>query len=251
MTKRHGIPAAVAILAAVFIAAGNRGQNGAAGDAASQVTAPSVDQVLARLADANRRREHLLVGYSAFRTYQAENSFTHSQAEMDVKIRFQSPATKEFVVVSESGTRIIRSRVFKPALNAEKEALRPDAKKRSAISLDNYEFSFAEEQELRSRRCYVLNLRPRRNDKFLLRGRAWIDADDYALVRVEGELVKLPSFWTRKVEYRRDYQKVGDVWLPLRDESVSQLLLFGKSSLTITYSDYQIQVRESSDSAAK
>jgi len=46
-------------------------------------------------------------------------------------------------------------------------------------------------------------------------------------------------------------QKVGDVWLPLRDESVSQLLLFGKSSLTITYSDYQIQVRESSDSAAK
>jgi hypothetical protein len=209
----------------------------------------AVDELLTRLAEENKRRENLLVGYSSLRTYQAENGFTHSEAKMDVKATFQSSAGKEFRIIRENGSKIIRGKVFKPALNAEKEATQPQMKQRSAINKDNYDFSFAGEQELRDRRCYVLNLQPRRKEKFLLRGRVWIDSEDYAIARLEGELVKLPSFWTRKVEYRRDYQKVGEVWLPLKDESVSQLFIFGRSTLSITYSDYQVQVRESPKTA--
>ncbi|HEV8129925.1 MAG TPA: outer membrane lipoprotein-sorting protein [Acidobacteriota bacterium] len=210
----------------------------------------SLDELLSRLAQSNKRRDALLAGYVGIRVYEASNGFTHSHAQMHVKVVFRNPSSKDLTVVSEDGSKVIRSRVFKPALSAEKEALRADLKQRSAISPENYEFTLVGEEDLRERHCYVLEARPRRKDKFLLRGRVWIDSVDYAVIRVQGELVKLPSFWTRKVEYARDYQKIGDFWLPMRDESVSQLLIFGRSTLSITYSDYQIEVRSAGGVAA-
>ncbi len=218
---------------------------GAPLDKTSAVAAGSVslEQILSQLDASNKRRDALLAGYSVMRVYQAANGFTHTQAQMQVKMTFRNPSSKDFTVVSEDGSKIIRSRVFRPALNAEREVLRSDQKIRSAISPDNYEFALLGEEDLRSRHCYVLDARPKRKDKFLLRGRIWIDAADYAVARVQGELVKLPSFWTRKVEYVRDYQKVGALWLPMRDESVSQLFIFGRSTLTITHSDYRIESR--------
>lgn len=214
----------------------------------------SLDQLLEQMAASNKRREALLAGYSGVRTYEAANGFTRTQAQMKVKVVFRTPASKEFTVISEAGSKIIRSKVFKPALKAEKEALRPDLKRGSAISPDNYDFTLVGEEDLRGRHCYLLDARPRRKEKFLLRGRVWIDSADYAVVRIKGEVVKLPSFWTRKVEYQRDYQKVGEFWLPVRDESVSQLLIFGASTLTIVHSNYEIETRagqESSDSSWK
>jgi hypothetical protein len=205
----------------------------------------TLEYLLSQLDAGNKRRNALLAGYSVVREYRASNPFTHTQAQMLVKMIFRNPSSKEFTVVSEAGSKIIRSRVFHPALAAEQEAVRSDLKLQSTIGPDNYDFSLLGEEEVRNRRCYVLGAHPKRKDKFLLRGRVWIDAADYAVARVQGELVKLPSFWTRRVEYLRDYQKVGEFWLPLRDESVSQILIFGRSTLTITHSEYKIESRNS------
>jgi hypothetical protein len=87
---------------------------------------------------------------------------------------------------------------------------------------------------------YVLAVEPRRKDKFLYEGRIWIDAQDFAVVRLEAKPAKNPSFWTRSSLIEQVYTKVGQFWLPLRNHSVSAVRLGGTADLTIQYKDYRI-----------
>jgi hypothetical protein len=87
---------------------------------------------------------------------------------------------------------------------------------------------------------YVLTVEPRTNDKYLYRGRIWVDAGDYAVVRLEAEPAKNPSFWTKKAEIVQKYIKVGDFWLPAYNHSVTAIRLGGHAELTIDYKDYVI-----------
>jgi hypothetical protein len=57
------------------------------------------------------------------------------------------------------------------------------------------------------------------------------------LVRVEGVLSKRPSFWTRRVEVVRRYGRIGGVRVPVAMESTASVLIFGRSTFTMTY-DY-------------
>ena len=78
---------------------------------------------------------------------------------------------------------------------------------KSRITSDNYTFRLIEAGSLDGRTAYVIEAIPKREDKSLFRGRIWVDAEDYALARVEGEPAKNPSFWTRKVHFVQQYQK--------------------------------------------
>jgi hypothetical protein len=47
-----------------------------------------------------------------------------------------------------------------------------------------------------------------------------------------------------------EYGKFGEFWLPVRNESVSQIRLGGKATLTIEYGNYQIVERNAAENAA-
>jgi hypothetical protein len=81
---------------------------------------------------------------------------------------------------------------------------------------------------------------PRTKDKFLYRGRIWVDARDFAVIRLEAEPAKNPSFWTKKAEVVQEYRKVSGFWLPSHNQSSSAIRLGGHAELTIEYKDYDI-----------
>ena len=87
---------------------------------------------------------------------------------------------------------------------------------------------------------YVLIVEPRRKDKFLYCGRIWVDAEDFAVVRLEAEPAKNPSFWTKNSEVEQVYTKVSNFWLPARNHSITTIRLGGRAELTIQYNNYQI-----------
>jgi hypothetical protein len=72
----------------------------------------------------------------------------------------------------------------------------------------------------------------------LFEGQIWIDAQDYALARVEGKPAKNPSFWVSSVHFVHTYQKSGPFWFPASTESVTEVRIFGATSLIIHYFDY-------------
>ena len=54
-------------------------------------------------------------------------------------------------------------------------------------------------------------------------------------MRVEGRLSKTPSFWTRRVEVVRHYQRIQGVRVPMLIESVASVLIAGRSTFKMMY----------------
>jgi hypothetical protein len=200
------------------------------------------EQVVHNLDQMNLYRAQALYAYHGTRTYRAEyRGFPGTRsAEMVVNVKYLSPATKEFTIQSSTGSKLIIDKVFKKLLEAEKEALGAESQRRSALNNDNYRFTLIGCESGSSGATYVLKVEPRKKDKFLYRGLIWVDAEDFAVVRVEAEPAKTPSFWSKKAEIVQVYMKVGDFWLPAYNHSVTAIRLGGHAEMTINYKDYQI-----------
>jgi len=201
----------------------------------------SADEVIERVVEMNNTRARALDAYSSLRTYHLEcHCLSHKKADMVVRIDFKSPDKKVFMIVSESGSGTVRDRVFKKLLEAEQESMRQENQRLSAITPENYQFQLSEYEKSATDEYYVLDARPQSNNKFLFRGRIWVDAKDFAIIRVEGEPAVNPSWWTEKTDFQRHYRKIGDFWLPESNESKTKVRVFGTAVLTIDYRDYQI-----------
>jgi hypothetical protein len=160
---------------------------------------------------------------------------------MVVRADYEAPNKKVFTIVSESGSGTVRSRVFKKLLEAEQESMREENQQRSAITLQNYTFQLTDYQKIGGNEFYVLEAQPLTNNKFLFRGRIWVDAKDFAIAQVEGEPAVNPSWWTVKTDFKRSYQKIDSFWLPESNESETKVRIFGTAVLTIKYEQYQIR----------
>jgi hypothetical protein len=65
----------------------------------------------------------------------------------------------------------------------------------------------------------------------------FLDQTGGDLVRIEGRLAKNPSFWVKKVDVVREYQRIGGAVLPVALQSTAQVRFLGPSTLRMTY-DY-------------
>ena len=199
---------------------------------------PTADEIVARMLAHDGERQAALHGYTAYRRYVLENRAHHKQAEMLVRMICQEDGSKQFEVVSASGWSGARKHVFPRLLEAEIEAARPDRRERSRITPDNYTFEMVGTDDIRGRLAHVISIEPKTQNKYLARGRIWVDAAEYAIVRVEGQPAKNPSFWFKSVHFVHDYNKSGSFWFPVTDRSVTDARIFGTTEMTIEYFDY-------------
>ena len=80
---------------------------------------------------------------------------------------------------------------------------------------------------------------PRRGDPALLDGTIVVTPDDADLVRIEGRLVRNPSFWITRVEVVRRFRRLKGHRVVVRIESVAHVRLLGDVRTTIDF-DYQM-----------
>ena len=201
----------------------------------------AAEQVVQNLAQMNLHRLQALHAYQGSRIYRVEyRGFPGNRAAgMVVNVKYVS-GKKQFVVESATGSGLLIDRVLKKLLEAEAEATNEEGQRLSALTEENYHFTLIGYETGRSGATYVLKVEPRTDGKFLYRGRIWVDGQDFAVVRLEAEPAKNPSFWTKKTEIEQQYMKVGDFWLPARNRSVTAVRLGGHAELTIEYKDYEI-----------
>jgi hypothetical protein len=199
----------------------------------------TADEVVARMLARDGVRESASGGYTGGREYVLENHLFQKRARMLVRVNCDQSGMKHFEVLSEDGWKSANKRVLREMLVSESDSSHPDARPKSRITSDNYTFRMSEASPLDGRMAYVIEAIPKRQDKSLFRGRIWVDAEDYALARVEGEPAKNPSFWTRKVNFVQQYHKDGFFWFPLLTTSVTDARLFGTTDVSIRYFDYK------------
>jgi hypothetical protein len=77
-------------------------------------------------------------------------------------------------------------------------------------------------------------------NKFLYRGKIWVDATEFALVKFEAEPAKSPSFWISRTQIRQSFAKTGDFWLPEQNRSETKVRIGGTAVFTIDYGTYQV-----------
>jgi len=201
----------------------------------------SVDEVVARMVRMNLARAEALRSYTSVREYHLElNGIIHKRADMAVKMTYHWPDQKEFTIISESGSEIMRSRVLKALLDAEKEAIQNENREKTALNAQNYEFALMSVEGSPQPKSYVLRASPKIKNKYLFNGKIWVDAQDFAVVRIEAEPAKNPSWWTKKNDITYSYQKLADFWLPARSQTVTDVRIFGRTVLNIEYKDYQL-----------
>jgi hypothetical protein len=201
---------------------------------------PSVDEVIAKLVQRDQERRSAFQGYTSVRQYVLENTKHHKEAYMIVRMTQCKDGSKEFKILTSSGWSGGRKHVFPKLLEAEAEASRPGSPEDSRMTPENYSFAMLRLDQVDGRKTFVLEVAPQKQKKYLMRGTIWVDAEDFAIVRMEGEPAKNPSFWIKSVQFSHKYQKVGPFWLAASDNSVSDARIFGPTELRIDYFDYVV-----------
>lgn len=198
----------------------------------------TADEVMARVYVRDRQREKISQGYAGQRRYVLDNEKWDKRAELLVAVRGDPDGSKHFEVLNEEGWKSANRRVLRKMLESEAETSRPNMRPKTLLTPENYTFSLLQTELVQGRPAYIIEVTPKRDDKYLFDGRIWVDAADYAVVRCEGKPAKNPSFWTRSIHFVHQYQKSGEFWFPHTTESVTEARIFGKTNVTIQYFDY-------------
>jgi hypothetical protein len=125
---------------------------------------------------------------------------------------------------------------------SETEANTRENLAKTALSPDNYEFTLLDVEQAGEggTPCYVLQVTPRRHDKFLYQGKIWIHPQDFAVVRIQARPAKKPSFWIADTLIEHEYRSTGGFWLPATNRSTTKVRFGGRAVLTIEYGDYDV-----------
>jgi hypothetical protein len=130
-----------------------------------------------------------------------------------------------YEVVSEEGSDNTRNRVFRGVLDREARAVRTGECDMGDLTTANYLFSPSGSADDGLAR---IAMTPRRPHQMRIVGELFVRPEDGALIRVEGQLSKRPSFWTRRIDVVHRYTTVGGTRVPLAVDATAQVLIVGR-----------------------
>jgi hypothetical protein len=222
-----------------FPAAGQSHQSGEP-IIASEPLAParpssSGEQIFTDLVRHNEIRNRGLQEYSALRTYAVTDTNGKVRAKETVRMDYVAPDRKTFVTIAEEGSSVVRHLVLKRLMETEASAAAGQDHRDSSITPANYAFRLLGEEDLGPHHCFVVEALPQRRDKYLFEGKIWIESQDFAVVQIAGHPAKNPSFWIKRADFVRQYEKIGDFWLPALDQTFVDVRLYGKKILSIEH----------------
>ncbi len=181
------------------------------------------------------RADEPLTEYRAIRHLEARNERFNMAAELDASTELLPNGQFTYSVLRETGSDYIRTKVLHALLDNEIELAKSGDPSKYALTASNYEVLAG---EVVDDGTVKLLAKPRRRDLGLIEGAVFVTSDDADMVRVEGRLVKNPSFWTTRVDVVRQYGRVAGIRVPVRLDTTAHVRFAGLSTMSMTY-DYQ------------
>ena len=118
-----------------------------------------------------------------------------------------------------------RNRVFRAVLDGEAEAVRTGECDFGDLTSSNYQFAPSGTADHGLAR---IAMTPRRPHPMRIVGDLFVQPDDGQLVRVEGQMSKRPSFWTRRIDVVHHYTSLAGARVPTSVEATAHVLLVGR-----------------------
>jgi hypothetical protein len=181
----------------------------------------------------------LLSSYSANSVILAQLPATQQFGECDLQRLYSAPHTLEFKSVRFVGDGFVKSNVILRLLQSEVDHVQKDDPAATALSDDNYKFSYKNTTQLQNRPVHVFQLKPRANRPGLFKGKIYLDAHTGNMVRAEGRVAKSPSLFIKRIEFVQDYKEFGAFTFPVHTHSEARTRLVGRAIVDIYHYDYQ------------
>jgi hypothetical protein len=181
------------------------------------------------------------VPYRALRRLDAQCESLGKRAWMDVWTELDGRGALQYRIVGEGGSDYIRTSVFRATLEAEQKLWASGEPDRAGITMDNYVF---EDHGSESDGLAWLSIKPRRKERLLIDGSIFLRPSDGELLRLEGRLVKSPSFFVRRVEIVSRFERLAGVRMPVALESAANLLVGGRATFRMTYEYESVNQRQ-------
>lgn len=200
----------------------------------------SAPQPVARSAVLERFLAHddrPLVQYRALRRLTASARGGRMTATIEAWTTLDPVHGFTFDVVHEEGSPLIRRKALVALLEAEQRTHGGSDPQQAALIDANYEFL---DDTLVAPDLLKVDLRPRRRHVMLVDGALFLEAPSGDLVRIEGQLSKRPSIWTRQVRIVREYRRIDGVRVPVAMRSTADVRVVGVSTFSMTYTYAEI-----------
>ena len=173
-----------------------------------------------------------LSSYRAFRTLEAETRGGQMHARLTAWTSLDPVQGFQYSIVDESGSAIVRQKVLRAALEGERLLRANGEIERGALTPGNYVFSAGSGSE---EGLVRIGIHPKRPDTMLVEGSILLTEPDADLARIEGFLIKRPSFWTREVHVVRRYERINGIRVPVSMQSTARVMIAGRSTFSMDY----------------
>jgi len=217
------------------------------GTMVAQPQQPDSAAVIQQVDAAVKARFESVAGFTVTEHYAVyrNGDEVHPVAEMTVKTTYQKETGKSYIIVSQSGSQMIRSLVLGSILDNEKRLNQPGIREGSWFTSANYEMKLMPggPRPLNGRICNALALIPRRKTPYLIEGTLWVDSASGSIVQVQGTAAKSSSLLTGPTQVSRQYANISGFSQAIHARAVSNSSVFGRTVVKIDYLNYHVQLR--------
>jgi len=170
---------------------------------------------------------------------------THPAAEITVKATFRRGQGRSYHILSQRGSELIRKLGLIPLLKEEKTLSEPGTLEQNWLNSTNYQMSLKSDkpEQINGHMCYAISIVPKHRAPQTLIGTLWVDADDYAAIRIDGVPSRRPSIFAGSTRVTRDYEEVHGYSMATFARAESNSRWIGRTVITVTYSDYHLFLR--------
>jgi hypothetical protein len=203
----------------------------------------TLQQILRGIVQSEAERDTRVLEYTRIQHYRATSSRFDESAEMVVRMHYDHERGKSYETLSRSGSASVQTRVFEKLLRMEIESAADSDRETTLFTASHYRFRALGLETVNGKNCYVLELDPLQADKRLFSGKVWVDANEHAVVRVEGRPSTSVSFLVGRPSVIQEFGKFGDFWFATMRDSVANSFVLGTCQLRIDYADYKVIAR--------
>ena len=140
-----------------------------------------------------------------------------------------------YEIVREGGSDYVRNKILRGMLVSEQKLIAGGKRLHASLESMNYRF---EDGGMADGGLQRVLLKPAKKSDGILNGSVLVDPESGLMTRIEGRLVKSPSFWLRDVDVTYKYAHVGDRVVPVEMTSTGRVRMFGRSNFRMVY-DYE------------
>jgi hypothetical protein len=212
------------------------------------IAQPPNESSVVRMVDAAvKARIDNVAGYTVTEHYAVyrSNDEIHPAAEMIVKTTYERNSGKSYIIVSQSGSTVMRNLILNTILDNERHMNQPGIRESAWVTSANYQMKLqpGRTEHFDGRECMILSLMPKRKSPYLFEGILWVDSKDGSIVQLQGTASKNSSMVTGPTQVLRQYASIGGSSEAIHVRAVSNSSVFGETIVKIDYQDYQIQLR--------